>query len=86
MQDRDAMLIKNFEAFQKLLPSLLLTDRDRIALIRDERLVKIFDTPGELFAYAEAHFKDDNYSIQVIEPSPLDLDSLSVTVSTIAEA
>ena len=79
MQDRDAMLIKNFEAFKKLLPSLLSTDRDRIALIRDEKLVRIFDTVDELFAYTKANYSDNYFSAQTITDKKLRLGIFSAT-------
>ena len=79
MQNRDVAMRKNFDAFKKLLPSLLLTDRDRIALIRDEKLVRIFDTPDELFAYAKANYDDNHFSAQTITDKKLRLGIFSAT-------
>ena len=85
-RDRDAMLLRNFRAFQKMLPELLPEQEDKLALIRDEKLVKVFDTVQEAFAYAKAHYNDKNYNIQPITDEVVDLGSLAVKVSTVGAA
>lgn len=71
MQRQDEEVDRNYEAFKKLLPSLLAEHRDKLALMRDERIVGFFDTPRELLEAAYERFPDEIFSIQEVTDEPL---------------
>jgi len=72
-QRQDEEVDRNYEAFKKLLASLLPDHRDQLAVMRDEQVVGFFDTPHEALEFAYARFPDEIFSIQDVTDEPLDL-------------
>lgn len=72
-EDIQAAVDKNFEAFQKLLPTLLPIHSGKYALMRDGQSVQVFDTAGDALIYAEDKFPDQLFSIQEINRRVVDL-------------
>ncbi len=63
---------KNYEAFQKALPTLQ-AHAGKYALLRDEEIIAIYDTLSDAVATAEKFYPDGLYSIQKITADPVDL-------------
>ena len=63
-----ASLRENDDAFQKLLPTLLETDRDRCALLRAGALVKTFPTVSEAACFAQQSYGDGLYMLRKVMP------------------
>lgn len=63
-----AALRQNDDAFQKLLPNLLQTDRDRCALLRAGALVKTFGTVAEAAGFAQTSYPDGLYMLRKVMP------------------
>ena len=72
-QEIETEIRANFEAFSKMLPTLLKTNAGKYALLRKQKLVEVFDTPGDARKFAEAQFRDGLYSIQPISDVRIDL-------------
>jgi hypothetical protein len=64
---------RNYDAFVKMLGSILPEHRDQLALMRDERVVSYFDTPRSALEAAYERFPDGIFSIQEVTDEPLDL-------------
>lgn len=69
---REAMEV-NFQAFEKLLGSLLPSQAGRFAVLHDANLVETFDSLNDAIAVAHDKFIDGNFSIQEVTNEPLDL-------------
>jgi len=67
------MLEENYAAFEQLLPTFKPQDNGKFALMRDAKLVNIFDTAKDAIIYAQAQFKDERYSVQQITKQVVDL-------------
>ena len=63
-----ASLRQNDDAFRKLLPSLLESDRDRCALLRAGALVKTFPTVAEAAGFAQKSYPDGLYMLRKVMP------------------
>lgn len=64
---------RNYDAFMRMLGTLLDLHRDQLALMRDGRIVGYYDTPrGALLAASEL-FPDGIFSIQEVTAEPIDL-------------
>jgi len=70
-QRQDEEVDRNYEAFKKLLGSLLPDHRDQLAVMRDEQIAGFFDTPREALEFAYARFPDEIFSIQDVTEEPL---------------
>jgi len=64
---------RNYDAFVRLLGSILPRHRDQLALMRDGHIVAYFDTPREALRAASDHFPDGIFSIQEVTDEPIDL-------------
>lgn len=64
---------RNFDEFQKLLPTLLATHLNQFALMRDGKIVAFYTTARDARATAEVMFNDGIYSIQQVTNQPVDL-------------
>lgn len=64
---------RNYDAFTKLLGSILPEHRDQLALMRDEQIVGYFDTPHHALKAGYERFPDGIFSIQEVTDEPLDL-------------
>jgi hypothetical protein len=64
---------RNYDAFMRMLGSILPEHRDQLALMRDGRVVDYFDTPREALRAASELFPDGFFSIQEVTDEPIDL-------------
>jgi hypothetical protein len=64
---------RNYDAFMRVLASILDEHRDQLALMRDGAIVGYFDTPREALIAATERFPDGIFSIQEVTDEPIDL-------------
>lgn len=64
---------RNYDAFTRLLGSILAEHRDQLALMREGQIVGYFDTPREALEAASVRFPDGIFSIQEVTDEPIDL-------------
>ena len=64
---------QNYDAFVRVLGSILADHRDELALMRDGKIVGYFTTPREALLAATEQFPDDIFSIQEVTDEPIDL-------------
>jgi hypothetical protein len=64
---------RNYDAFTRMLGSLLPDHRDELALMRDGRIVGFFETPRQALHAATDQFPDGIFSIQEVTDEPIDL-------------
>ncbi|MEA3037218.1 MAG: hypothetical protein QOH04_3005 [Sphingomonadales bacterium] len=64
---------RNYDAFTRVLGSILDEHRDRLALMRDERIVGYFDKPSDAYRAGIERFPDGIFSIQEVTDEPIDL-------------
>ena len=74
---------RNYEAFQKLLPTIIAEHRGKYALMRDEKIVNYFTTPIDAGAAAELLYPDGLFSIQHVTDAPLDLGYFSYAIPVV---
>jgi hypothetical protein len=70
-QDRE--VDRNYDAFVRLLSSLLPEHRDEFALMRDGEIVGFFIKPGDANRAGVETFSDGVFSIQEVTDEPIDL-------------
>lgn len=63
----------NYDAFVRILASLLPKHRDEYALMRDGEIVEFFDKPGHANRAGVERYPDDIFSIQEVTDEPIDL-------------
>lgn len=63
----------NYDAFVRVLGDLLPQHRDRYALMRDGRIVELFDQVGEAYDTGMRDYPDQIFSIQEVTDEPIDL-------------
>jgi hypothetical protein len=64
---------RNYDAFTRILGTLLRDHRDQLALMRDGEVVGFYDTPREALEAAAERFSDGIFSIQEVTDEPIDL-------------
>jgi hypothetical protein len=64
---------RNYDAFTRVLGTILSDHRDKLALMRDGRIVGYFDTPRQALEAASEQFPDGVFSIQEVTDEPIDL-------------
>jgi hypothetical protein len=64
---------QNYDAFQRILTSLLPEHRNRYALMREREMVGLFDRPGDAYDAGCRLFTDGIFSIQEVTDEPIDL-------------
>lgn len=64
---------RNYDAFMRMLGSILASHRDQLALMRDEKIVGYFTTPREALCAATELFPDGIFSIQEVTDEAIDL-------------
>ena len=64
---------RNYDAFVRVLGTILPEHRDQLALMRDGRIVDYFDTPRAALGAAVELFPDGIFSIQEVTDEPIDL-------------
>ncbi len=62
---------RNYDAFTRVLGTILTEHRDELALMRDGRIVGYFDTPREALKEASERFPDGVFSIQEVTDEPI---------------
>lgn len=63
----------NYDAFQRMLGSILVEHRDEYALMRDREIVGYFEKPGDAYDAGNARFADGYFSIQEVTDEPIHL-------------
>ncbi len=64
---------RNYDAFTRILGSILPEHRDQLALMHDGCIVGYYDTPREALRAASEQFPDGVFSIQEVTDEPIDL-------------
>ena len=64
---------QNYDAFVRLLGGIIEDHRDKLALMRDGKIVGYFSTPREALLAATERFPDAIFSIQEVTDEPIDL-------------
>lgn len=64
---------QNYDAFVRVLATILPEHRGQIALMRDREVVGYFDKPGEAYRTAMARYPDGIFSLQEVTDEPIDL-------------
>jgi hypothetical protein len=64
---------RNYDAFVRMLASILPDHRDEFALMRDGEIVGFFVKPGEANRAGVERFSDEVFSIQEVTDEPIDL-------------
>jgi hypothetical protein len=64
---------RNYDAFVRVLGSILPEHRDQLALMKDGRIVAYFEKPGEAYRVGLERFPDGIFSIQEVTDEPIDL-------------
>ena len=66
-------IARNFDFFQRTLPTHLRAHAGEYALIKGQRVHGYFATPGDADREGWSQFKDGLYSIQQVTPEPVEL-------------
>jgi hypothetical protein len=64
---------RNYDAFMRVLSTLLPEHQDRFALMRDGEIVGLFDKPGDANCAGMERYPDEIFSIQEVTDEPIDL-------------
>ena len=64
---------RNYDAFVRILGTILDDHRDELALMRDGAVVGFFETPRQALEAASERFPDGVFSIQEVTDEPIDL-------------
>ena len=63
----------NYDAFARMLSSIIAEHRDELALMREGKIVGYFATPRQALEAAAERFPDRIFSIQEVTEEPIDL-------------
>jgi hypothetical protein len=80
MNEKQNHIDRNYEAFKRLLPELLVTHAGKAALMRNEELVEIFDSMADAERAGRKLYSDGMYSVQQITDRTVDLGYFSHAV------
>jgi hypothetical protein len=64
---------RNYDAFVRMLGTILPQHRDKLALMRDGAIVAYYSSPGEAHRAGVERFPDGVFSIQEVTDEPIDL-------------
>ena len=64
---------RNYDAFMRMLGSILKEHRDEYALMRDGEIVAFFVKPGDAHRAGVERYADGIFSIQEVTDEPIDL-------------
>jgi hypothetical protein len=64
---------RNYDAFVRMLGTLLPEHRDELVLMRDGAVVGFYNTPREALVAATEKFPDGIFSLQEVTDEPIDL-------------
>lgn len=68
---------RNYAAFIDMLDKLVPKDLGKYALLHDQKLAGVFETPSEAAINGFAKFGKSPYSIQIVTDEPVDLGFMS---------
>ncbi|GAO40067.1 hypothetical protein SCH01S_42_01100 [Sphingomonas changbaiensis NBRC 104936] len=71
--EKTQTLVANYEAFERMLPRLLLEAPGQYALLRDQALVGTYQTAAEAQATGHRSFDDGLFSVQKIKEGAVSL-------------
>ncbi|MDP9415454.1 MAG: hypothetical protein M3Q08_15525 [Pseudomonadota bacterium] len=71
--EKQRVLAANYEAFESMLPELLPSSAGKFALLRDRRLVEVFDSAAAVHAAGAARFDDGLFSVQKVKEGAVSL-------------
>ena len=78
---RHDQLQTNYQAFEKLLPSLLPQNAGKFALMQDGKIIEFFDTPRDAYVAGQKLFGEAGlFSVQEVVEAPVDLGFFSHAV------
>lgn len=63
----------NYDAFQRVLATVLHDHRDQFALMRDGEIVGFYARPGDAYRAGLERFGETPFSIQEVTDEPIDL-------------
>lgn len=69
----DSEIDRNYDAFQALLPDLLPTQFGQFALLNDQRIIALFDSPVAAVTEGIRRFGSGHFSVQEISTVPENL-------------
>ena len=69
----DQQIQQNYEAFMAQLPTLVLTQRGKFALMHDGKIIEFFDTARDAYVAGQQIFPGKIFSIQEVRETPVDL-------------
>jgi len=72
-KDKAAEIQQNYEAFNKMLPSLIAEHRGKHALMRGGEVIAIYSTAQDAVQTGESFYEDKLFSVQKITDSAVDL-------------
>lgn len=81
MSDIQEEVDANYEAFQKMLPSISSENRDKFALMKSGKILGFYTSAQDARTAAAAFIKDGLYSIQQVTDSPINLGYFTHAVS-----
>lgn len=64
---------RNYEEFRKVLPNLLVTHRDKYALMKDGKILGYYSTAEDAAVAAQTFISDGVFSVQEVTDSPINL-------------
>lgn len=64
---------QNYDAFTRMLASILDEHRDQYALMRDRQIAGFYDSPRQALEAAAEQFPDGIFSLQEVTDEPIDL-------------
>jgi hypothetical protein len=64
---------RNYDAFLRELPALIVSHRGQYALMKDEKIINFFSSAEDARAAAVAFIDDKVFSIQQVTDTPIDL-------------
>jgi len=70
---KDDEIRRNYEVFLRKLPELIATHRGKFALMHQGLIVEFFDTVGDAYRAGRKLFQNQDFSIQEVTDSSIDL-------------
>jgi len=72
---------RNYAAFKEMLDELLPENKGSYVLLHRQELRGVYATAGDAERAGYEQFKDEPYSIQLVDPEPIDLGFYSYALS-----
>ena len=71
---------KNFDFFMSVMPEYTESHGGRYALLRHKKIIDFYDTIRDAYTTGERNYNDGLFSIQQVNPRPVDLGAYSHAV------